>query len=238
MFQAIRRQFLRWPAFEMTPARKRRAMRWGGLFAFEFVVVLLGVLAAQMLQEYATKARAREDAGTALEQSKREAATFRATAEYWLAVGPCIEGHLDQLMRAAARGTEDPIAHGPRPHMPFSALTPWSEATIVTVRRAHGETLLADYNGLRMAAERMADDSRELAAEWALLALVDPQFGSVAREDRMNARLAAGRMKGRLRSLQVTAAHAVSTAQRLGIGADPERKRLLALPAGCIEVER
>jgi hypothetical protein len=82
-------------------------------------------------------------------------------------------------------------------------------------------------------AAKMAEDSHELAGDWALLGLVDPTLGPVAREDRLNARVAAGRIKGRLASLQVTAAHVIPVAERLAVSTDPRRARLLTLPGGC-----
>ncbi len=232
MFQAIRRQLLRWPAFEMTPARKRRAVRWGGLFLFEFTVVLLGVLAAQRLQDAAANARARSDAASAIERAEREAANFRATSEYWLRAGPCLARQMDEVMRSAALGQGLPTQL-PRPRMPLSGLTPWSESTVLAARRAFGDDLVSDYSGLHIMAAKMAQDSHELAGEWALLSLLDPRLGPVAREDRLNARLAAGRIKGRLASLRVTARNAIAAAERRGIEADPGRSRLLTLPLGC-----
>ena len=232
MFLAIRRHWMRWPGLEMTAARKRRLARWSGLFAFEFVVVLLGVLAAQRLQDAAANARARDDAASAIERAEREASNFRATSEYWLRAGPCLARQMDELMRAAALGGDLPEPL-PRPRMPLSAFTPWSEATVIAARRAYGDDLVSDYSGLQVMAAKMAEDSHDLAGEWALLSLLDPRLGPVAREDRLNARVAAGRIKGRLASLRVTARNAIAAAERRSIPADPARKRLLTLPAGC-----
>ena len=233
MFKAIRSQFGRWRDLSVPKPTRLRIWRYSGLFMFEFAVVLLGVLAAQMLQESGAKARAGSDARVTVERAAREVANFRATSEYWLDAGPCIERRMDQLMRAAATGTDNPDVHGPRPRMPLSDFTPWSEPTVIAARQVYGEGLVSDYGALQTMAAKMADDSHELAGDWALLGLVDPTLGPVAREDRLNARVAAGRIKGRLASLQVTAAHAVAAAERLAISADPRRARLLTLPAGC-----
>lgn len=237
MFSAARGHFHRWRDWAYSP-RGRRSARLAKLFLFEFVVVLLGVLAAQMVQEYAADARAREDARTALERAGREAASFRATAEYWLRAGPCLEQRMERIMLAAASGSNHSAQDVARPHLPFSSITPWSETTAVTVRRVHGDSRLANYVALRTAASRMADVSRDLAAEWAVLDLLDPRFGPVAREDRLNARLAAAEIKGRIAALQVTAGFAVSAAERLGVAPDPDRARFLTLPAGCAQVQQ
>lgn len=233
MFKAIRSKFEEWLKRSVPESTRPRIWRYAGLFVFEFVVVLLGVLAAQMLQESVLDARARSDARVTVERAAKEAANFRATSEYWLSAAPCLEARMDQLMRTAAAGTDDPAVHGPRPRMPLSDFTAWSETTIIAARQVYGEGLVSDYSGLRTMAEKMAEDSHELAGDWALLGLVDPALGPVAREDRLNARVAAGRIKGRLASLQITATHMVATAERLQIGTDPSRARLLTLPDEC-----
>jgi hypothetical protein len=233
MFAAVRDRYYSLRQVFAAPATRRRMRRLSGLFVFEFVVVLLGVLAAQMLQENFADARARRDAKATVERARQEAAGFRSTSEYWLAAGPCLEAKMDEVMRAAAEGVDRSELHGPRPRIPLSALTPWSESTMNAARQTYGDEAVAVYFALHTMATKMADDSHELAGDRALLGLADPRFGPVSREDRMNTRIAAGRIKGRLASLGVTARYGVLSAERLAIPADPERKRLLTLPAGC-----
>ena len=233
MFQAVRKFFAASALPPMDERKLRKARRLVGLFLFEFVVVVLGVLVAQTLQERAATERAETDARVAVERAAQEAAAFRSTSEYWLRAGPCLENRMDELMRAAANGKPDAISREPRPRMPLSAFTAWSETTTMTTRRMFGDRFVARYAALETMAAKMAQDSHELAGEWALLGLIDPALGAVGREDRFNARLAAGRIKGRLASLNVTAVHAVDAAARLGVKADPARSRLLTLPAGC-----
>ena len=105
-------------------------------------------------------------------------------------------------------------------------------------RQIYGDEEVAVYLALQTEAAKMAEDSHELAGDWALLGLADRRFGPVSREDRVNARLAAGRIKGRLESIGITARYGVLSAQRLAIPVDAERKRLLTLPAGCSEGAR
>lgn len=238
MFRAVREYFGRRRGAGPDSPSARKAKRLAGLFLFEFVVVVLGVLAAQMLQEYFADARARREATATVERARAEAAGFRATSEYWLDASPCLERSMDELMRAAAQGIDRPELHGPRPRMPLSALTPWSESTMNAAREIYGDEAVAVYFALHTEAEKMAEDSHELAGDWALLGLADPRLGPVSREDRINARLAAGRIKGRLASLGVTARYGVLSAERLAIPADPQRQRLLTLPAGCLRGAR
>ena len=238
MFAAVRNLFGRWRELDPSPVARRRFSRYAKLFLFEFVVVVTGVLVAQLLQEYFVDSRARREVAATVERARQEAAGFRATSEYWLAAAPCLERKMDQLMRAAAEGVDRPELHGPRPRMPLSALTPWSEATMNAARQIYGDEEVAVYLALQTEAAKMAEDSHELAGDWALLGLADRRFGPVSREDRVNARLAAGRIKGRLESIGITARYGVLSAQRLAIPVDAERKRLLTLPAGCSEGAR
>ena len=232
MFQAVRKYFTS-SRLALDERKLRRARRLAALFLFEFVVVVLGVLAAQMLQEYFADARAQREVAATVERARREAAGFRATSEYWLAAAPCLDRRMDELMRAAAGGVDRPELHGPRPRMPLSASTPWSEATMNAARQIYGDEEVSVYFALHIMAAKMAEDSHELAGDWALLGLADPRLGPVSREDRINARLAAARMRGRLASIGITARHGVLSAERLAIPTDPERRRLLTLPAGC-----
>jgi hypothetical protein len=114
MFRAIREAFGRWRDPALSTTRRRRSARIAKLFLFEFVVVVTGVLVAQMLQEYFANARAARDATMTVERARAEAAAFRATSEYWLAAAPCLESRMDELMRAAAVGVDRPDLHGPR----------------------------------------------------------------------------------------------------------------------------
>ena len=233
MFQAVRNYFAASSRLALDERKVRRARRLAGLFLFEFVVVVLGVLVAQMLQEYFVDARARREVAATVERARQEAAGFRATSEYWLAATPCLERKIEELMRAAAEGVDRPELQLPRPRIPFSALTPWSEATMNAARQIYGNEEATVYFALQTMAGKMAEDSHELAGDWDLLGLADPRLGPVSREDRINTRLAAARIKGRLASIGVTARFGVLSAERLAIPASPGRKRLLTLPAGC-----
>ncbi len=232
MFRAVR-GFLRGGSKSFRRVRFERAAR---LFLFEFVVVLLGVLAAQMLQERFANARERAAAKSAMDRARSETSGFRATAEYWRSAAPCLDRNMDALMRSVATSDIIDPALTVRPRMPLTALTPWGEDTIGAVRQVYGDDVVSAFFALQTMAAKMSRDSDDLAGEWALLSLVNPSLGPVTSEDRMNARVAAGRIKGRLESLEVSAANTERLTERLGIAADPARGRLLTLPPECREL--
>lgn len=234
MFRAVRSLF----GGESKSFRRLRFERAVRLFAFEFVVVLLGVLAAQMLQERFTDARERGAAKSAMDRARSETSGFRSTADYWRSAAPCLDRNMDALMRSvAASKTIDPALTA-RPRMPLTALTPWGEDTIGAARQVYGDSVVSAFFALQTMAAKMSRDSDDLAGEWALLSLVDPSLGPISSEDRINARVAAGRIKGRLESLEVSAENAERISDSLGIAADPVRRRVLTLPQGCSELRR
>src|SRR5437868_7784966 len=89
MFRAVRDSLLN----RGTLFRSHRLQRTGRLFLFEFVVVLLGVLAAQMLQGWVADRQSRRQASAAVAQLRVEAATMVSQAGFWRRSGPCLANH-------------------------------------------------------------------------------------------------------------------------------------------------
>ena len=87
MFQAVRAFFGSVARIGAT-LRTSKARRVATLFLFEFVVVVLGVLAAQLLQSAAADRQSRNDAALSLERSEHEWRQMRAIASYWISVAP------------------------------------------------------------------------------------------------------------------------------------------------------
>lgn len=179
--------------------RTERARRVARLFLFEFVVVVLGVLAAQLLQTAAQNRQARNDARLSLERSETEWAQMRAIGSYWVAVAPCLENHVTRIARNAADGRGMSVAQIGRPALPTPVATPWSDATILAARRAYGEDAYERYTELRTQGRLIAAYNSQFASDWAILSLLDPTFGNPSSMDRANVRLAAIRLRGQIR---------------------------------------
>lgn len=74
------------------------------LFLFEFVVVVVGVLAAQGLANWVST-RAEREAGRRLFADAVESARyFDQTLAFWQQFGPCLRTHVASISRAAAAG--------------------------------------------------------------------------------------------------------------------------------------
>ncbi|HQR40536.1 MAG TPA: hypothetical protein PLF26_19290, partial [Blastocatellia bacterium] len=78
--------------------------RLAGLFVFEFVVVLLGVLAAQAVADWAEDRRLAHEADVQFEQARQQAILAASVQKYWANVGPCLIERARTVASAAASG--------------------------------------------------------------------------------------------------------------------------------------
>ena len=232
MFQAVRDHVRRWWNPELADPRARRSRRLARLFLFEFTVVVLGVLVAQSLQEYASDLRARSDMRVQRARADFQIADSRSTSEFWLALAPCLSAQMDRVMLAVAAG-ETPASRDIATPPYFTArISPWSEQSILTLRRDYGDNIAAHYVSLVDIAAFQTDHIRQLSREWAPLARADPKLGAINAADRDAVRAAAAGVKAQLERIVSNANSAVRRANALGIAAhtvDP----MPDLPAHC-----
>jgi hypothetical protein len=73
------------------------------LFAFEFVVVMFGVLAAQAVSDWAQQREAHRRLDAALDRVRRDAGYNMAAAMVWQKAAPCLSEHMTRIMQSAAR---------------------------------------------------------------------------------------------------------------------------------------
>ena len=159
MFKALRDYF---SGAEARPPRRRRARRLVQLFAFEFVVVLLGVLAAQLLQDWYAERKDARRAQAVLAAFAGETRRFVTTAEYRDRAHACEMARLARLAELVRTGGTADEAERATPLMPMPIITDWSDDTRQIVARHAGETELADAQAARAYAVKAA---RSLAAE-------------------------------------------------------------------------
>jgi hypothetical protein len=189
MFKAVRDTARRGGA----AFHSRRIQRTARLFLFEFVVVLLGVLAAQMLQEFVAERRSRGDAEFAYGQLQQNIANMKAIASFWNRSAPCLINHVEMIASAASAGRMlAPKAIG-RPALPTPEFTDWTEATRAAVERRFGSQIVADHDSVGQQAQIIVGFNREIASDWSAFPLLDDRLGAASVEDRANVRLAAAR---------------------------------------------
>jgi hypothetical protein len=179
--------------------RGRRLRRTARLFVFEFVVVLLGVLAAQMLQNFVAERRSRGDAAFAYDQLRQNIANLKAIAYYWDRSAPCLIDHVERIAEAASAGRMLPANAIGRPALPTPEFTEWTEPTRAAVERRYGPQVVADHDAVGQQAEIILGFNREIASDWSAFPLLDERLGTASAEDQANVRLAAARALTQLR---------------------------------------
>jgi hypothetical protein len=201
--------------------RHHRLRRTARLFLFEFVVVLLGVLAAQMLQNWAASRQARDEARLAVEQTRRDIAGLAAITRFWERSAPCLIDHVTTIARVAAAGGTLSSQQLGRPALPTPDAAAWSDATRSAVEQNIGVTAVQDHDDNAVApADIIRGYNREIANEWAVFGLLDPAFGQPSALDRANVRLAAARVRTLLKMQAYKVREMKRVTDRLGIAED------------------
>lgn len=177
-------------------------MRLLGLFAFEFVVVVLGVLTAQAVQSWAQDSERAQEADR--ERFRLEQALIGAadTAKVWRAALPCLHQRIGKIMRTAAAG--EPLAAGiaRRPKLVqtgYEATTPDVLQRIAASSNDRYANALADAQ-VRVATIQAA--GMDIRSQWEQLRLLDPEFGPASLIDRAAARAAGANILNHLRSIE------------------------------------
>ena len=222
MFKALRDYF---SGAEARPPRRRRARRLVQLFAFEFVVVLLGVLAAQLLQDWYAERKDARRAQAVLAAFAAESRRFVTTAEYRDRAHACEMARLARLAELVRTGGTADEAERATPLMPMPIITDWSDDTRQIVARHAGEADLARYDGLKLLAGMISERQRLLEDQWADFRLLAPGAGGAA--NRPDLALAVARSSGLLSAIDMNARFV----HRYAPDVQPERKALEQLAA-------
>lgn len=197
-----------------------RSLREGSLaklFVFEFVVVMLGVLAAQWVSEWAEDRRLAREAEARFEQSVRSAETVYRVLDFWSEKGPCISERADAVARAASRG--EPLARAAigRPALPRSDMPEWDvelwQAGIKHIGQDRMDAIEA-FENQDDTLHKVADSIR---SAWATFALLDPEIGTPSEADLANVRLAAIQVSDYIRLLRFKATEPVEERALLGL---------------------
>lgn len=217
MFAALREYFAR----PHEPASTRgRGRRLAQLFVFEFVVVLLGVLAAQFLQDLFSERKDARRAHAAVAAFDEETKRFATTAEYRLRAHECETARLArfrELIRTGGVATEAELI---TPIMPMPGITDWSDDTKQIVARHVNNQAVNRYGGVRMLAQMISERQRQLEDQWADFRLLE----TAGRDEQAKGELAlaAARSSGLLDAIDSNAAYVRLYAPK----AEPEQRGL------------
>lgn len=210
-----------------------RRLREGSLvrlFLFEFVVVLLGVLAAQWLAEWSNDrqaVRAMEDARARLD---RDLAMALPTMDIWAKAIPCLDVRMDEILRASA--AQRTLAPGDlrRPRFFGAGDQTVPPETMALIGRVHGAEVADYYERSVDKASQLSKFSDAIAAQWQQFALINPDYGSPTGADFHAARAAAGHIKSELVSAQIAVDNYLYATRKLGIVSVPNDLNRVAVP--------
>ena len=168
-----------------------RPAKLAGLFVFEFTVVLLGVLAAQAVADWAEDRRLLREAEVQYMQARDQAIELAQVHAYWAKVAPCLADRARGIARVAADGGSLSAADIGRPALPTVRMPAWDADVRRVAYARYGKQKMDAIAGLEVAVMVTIDTSIRIREGWSKFALLDPKNGTPSDADRANVRLAA-----------------------------------------------
>ena len=175
------------------------------LFAFEFTVVLLGVLAAQALASWLTSRGTAARSEEALTEYRRDLADGHETALIWSAAIPCLRQRVSAVMITAGNAGIASPEMVKRPGLWTTLVDPLDVDTRLYAQRVFGPDWLQKTGDAAKQINRIDTLSEELAGRWMQFTRLDPANGRVRDGDLLAAREAAATIQSHLRSIEISA---------------------------------
>ena len=184
IFGLTRETFQRW-------RRDSRLPRLIGLFVFEFTVVLLGVLAAQWVADWAEDRRLTREAEVQYAQARQQSIMAANVQKYWARVGPCLRERAKAVARAASAGETMTSAAIGRPALPLTRMPTWDEDVRRAAIRRYGQQRMDAIEFFEGRTQIMTETMIQIRDAWSTFALLDTSNGQPSNIDRANVRAAA-----------------------------------------------
>ena len=181
--------------------RRLREGNLAKLFVFEFAVVVLGVLVAQGIADWARERDAIADMEDVRAQARRDIALSMTHAEAWNRLLPCFSDRMTGIMQQVGRGDPVTSAQLQRPGVEFSAIETIDPQALRRLEERYGRDSAQRYVSIADANATMIERIDAMVAAWEALALIDPKNGPVGPMDRHDARAAASRIKTLVRGM-------------------------------------
>lgn len=232
MFHLIREYFA---ASEDRPPRKGRARKLAGLFAFEFVVVLLGVLAAQLLQSWMADRGDRANAQEAMASYRAIIPEVLTVAEFRWRTAPCLQKRMLSYAKIAGANGTIPDRDIQTPDMPMPSVPIWTKPTRALVERCYGREEVQRYDAVALLVKMIAERQRAIEADWTIFGLLAEEVAPAMDEDRSAVRLAAARVSGSLGNISSNSARLKQILAPLGY--DDESLRAWSKMKGACSTE-
>ena len=206
------------------------------LFIFELTVVMIGVLAAQQVSNWASNRNQMREVEGLHGDLMESFAIYRNFANTYDVAIPCYRQRVDQIMAAASSGQPaDPAL------LNFASLLLMGPDEISSedyrlLRVRYGSKERGWIGSMEFNLQATENNGRVLEGQWYDFQRLNPQHGPVSAEDRAAAREAAVKIQGYLATLQKSADYIQDLTRLLGISVSP-RARLHPV-ASCDEMWR
>jgi hypothetical protein len=203
------------------------------LFAFEFVVVVAGVLAAQGLANWVQSRAERTEATRLLADARQSATDLDEALNYWQRFGPCVLGRADAIGRAASAGEGMSEAEIGRPSLPGVSPLGFAGEEWRRLAKVERDPEIAALRSLQSTSETYSQYMAETSRQWALLALLVGSSGAPSAEDRSRVRAASASIKNNVRWLMRVRRSVGDDFATLGIADTPINALRLSLVDQC-----
>ena len=203
------------------------------LFLFEFVVVMIGVLAAQGLQSWLAGRSDDREGKALLAEATAYGEGVDRIVNYWGRHGQCLRKHVDGIARNAAAGRPMTAEEIGRPGLPSLRLIELSEADRRKIERVADGNRIRGLAWVRSIGETINLYSADIAEQWANFRLIDGAIGPPSPEDRARVRAAAAVVDNRIRWLMFNHIQHRRAVEGTGISAGNELPRSARLVDDC-----
>ena len=197
--------------------RKLREGSLAKLFVFEFVVVMLGVLAAQWVADWARERDAMKEMEVARLEAERTASRSLMVALGYRRLLPCLEDQMRSVMRAANGDGEVDPKRLVRPSMRIMPSYQLDNATMTRVERRYGTEYIQFLEVMSSQALTLEARMDLVQQAWRSFALLDPRNGTPSATDYIEARLAAAEILTHLRGIEINVGNVIDYGERFDV---------------------
>lgn len=197
--------------------RRLREGSLAKLFVFEFVVVMLGVLAAQWIADWARERDAMKEMEIARLEAERTASRSLKVALGYRDLIPCFEDQMRSVMRASNGDGELDPKRLERPSMRIMPSYQVDNATMTRIERRYGTDyvqFLEVMSDQALTFERRMDSVHQA---WRSFALLDPRNGTPNANDYGEARMAAAEILTHLRGIEINVGNVIDYGERFDV---------------------
>ena len=192
------------------------------LFAFEFCVVVLGVLVAQGVADWARTKADRREGRNLVARLVEAGRSLNQVSNYWSLHGSCLRRHVDHIAREAVAGRSMPMDEIGRPGLPNVSDLVLGEDDWRKIVLTAGSQRAEAFSDFHLDADSIDRYSTDISNEWATFKLLDPSIGPPSAEDQARVRVATAIIDDRLRWLMFNLQQTRDELRRAGLRPDDD----------------